>query len=587
MRKHYFYINRIGQVEALERRETPTVTAVGSEFRVNSYTTNVQAIPSVAMDADGDSIVVWESLRDGSGFGIYGQRYDKNGTGIGSEFLVNNYTTNDQRSPAVAMDSTGGFVVVFESFDQDGSDYGIYARRYDNSGAPQGSAFLVNTTTADSQIRPTVAMDFDGDFVVAWESYSDGDGSGIHFQRYSNTGASVGSETLANITTLQFQVNPAVSMDSAGDFVVAWQSYLQDGDGYGVFARRFNNAGVGQGGEFRPNQYTTDQQQEPAIALDSDGDFVISWESFGQDGSRMGIYARRYDKLGNALGNEFIVNSTTTTDQRMPALAIAANGDFVVSWASLNQESSSYGIYGRRYLANGATDGGEFHINSYETNSQSRPASASDSNGNFLVVWQSELQDGSSSGIYGQRFRTAFPPKLQSVVLNDGSAQRSRITSITVRFDQVVTFAGPPQNAFSLVGTNGAVTLGADTFTLSTPTQTVVLVTFFGVNTTAGSVNDGNYTFTVLANQISGPGGQLDGNGNGVGGDSFGFGFFRLYGDVNGDRSVTAADFSIFRTAFGANGLDTNYLWYVDTDGSSSVTAVDFNEFRLRYGVTI
>ena len=114
----------------LERRDAPTVTPVGLEFRVNTFTTNTQAVPAIAMDADGDSVVVWESLRDGSGFGIYGQRYDKSGAPVGTEFLVNNVTTNDQRSPSVAMDATGGFVVVFESFGQDGSSYGVYARRF-------------------------------------------------------------------------------------------------------------------------------------------------------------------------------------------------------------------------------------------------------------------------------------------------------------------------------------------------------------------------------------------------------------------------------------------------------------------------
>lgn len=574
------------RLQPLERKDLPTITMVGTEFQVNTYTTNTQSAPAIAMDADGDSVVVWESLRQGGNFGIYGQRYDKSGAKVGTEFEINNVTTGEQRSPAVAMDANGGFVVVFESFGQDGSGYGIYARRYNNAGVDQGPAFKVNTTTADSQIRPAVAVDSDGDYVVVWESYTDGSGTGIFLQHYSKSDALLGAETQVNVTTADFQSNPAVAIDNVGDFVVAWQSYGQDGDGDGIFARRYDSTGAALGGEFRPNQFTTDQQREPAVALDQDGDFVIAWESFGQDGSRMGIYARQYSKSGNALGNEFLVNSTTNSDQRTPSIAISATGNFVVSWSSFGQEASSYGVYARRFLASGSADGAEVHVNTYTTNHQKTPASAGDSNGNFVTIWQSELQDGSSGGVFGQRFRTAFPPKITSIKINDSSIQRSRVNSISVTFDQIVTFAGDKSAAFSISGGSSTIALNADD-SQSTPTQTIVVVTFLGAGTTAGSVNDGNYNFGVLASQISSPGGALDGNGDGNGGDSFFFSFFRLFGDFNGDRNVTSEDFAFFRSTFGTNTMTPGFVWYADYDGDGSIGGNDFAAFRARFGQMI
>jgi len=576
------------RLQRLESRELPTVTPVGAEFRANTFTTNSQSAPAIAVDSVGDYVVVWESQQDtGGSFGIYGQRYDENGAKVGGEFQINNYTTEEQRSPAVAMDANGNFVVAFESFDQDASGYGIYARRFNNAGVAQGAAFLVNTTTLDSQIRPTVAMDGDGDYVIAWESYTDGDNVGVYYQMFSETDALIGTEMLVNVTTADAQANPAVAMDNDGDFVITWQSYLQDGSGYGVFARRYNSAGSPLGGEFRPNQYTTGQQREPAIALDMNGDFIIAWESFAQDGSGTGIYAREYANNGNALAPEFLVNSTTTADQRTPTIAIAANGNFVVSWSSFGQEPNSYGIYARRFLANGIPDGGEVHVNTFTANHQKVPASGGDSAGNFVTVWQSENQDSTnSSGIFGQRFRTAFPPKLSSIKINDASIQRSRVTSITVSFDQIVTFAGAESDAFSLTGGPGGIILVADD-TQSTPTHTVIVITFAGAGTAAGSVNDGNYTFTILPNQISAPGGAFDGNGDGVGGDPFSLPFFRLYGDFNGDRGVTSADFAIFRMTFGTSNGSGSYLWYVDYDGDGNINSSDFAAFRARFGLMI
>ena len=73
-------------------------------------------------------------------------------------------------------------------------------------------------------------------------------------------------------------------MDADGDFVVAWQSAGQDGCSYGVYAQRFNAAGVAQGSEFQVNTYTTDNQAASSVAMDADGDFVVAWTSYGQDG---------------------------------------------------------------------------------------------------------------------------------------------------------------------------------------------------------------------------------------------------------------------------------------------------------------
>jgi hypothetical protein len=39
-----------------------------------------------------------------------------------------------------------------------------------------GSEFIVNTTTADNQYEPTVTALPDGHFVVTWQSYDGGDG---------------------------------------------------------------------------------------------------------------------------------------------------------------------------------------------------------------------------------------------------------------------------------------------------------------------------------------------------------------------------------------------------------------------------
>jgi hypothetical protein len=171
---------------------------------------------------------------------------------------------------------------------------------------PAGTEFLVNTYTTSNQTTPSIGMDSDGDFVIAWQSNGqDGSSWGVYAQRYNNAGVAQGSEFLVNTYTTSNQRNPSIGMDSDGDFVIAWQSVGQDGSSYGVYAQRYNNAGVAQGSEFSVNTYTTNNQRNPSIGMDSDGDFVIAWESSGQDGSSYGVYAQRYNNAGVAQGSNF------------------------------------------------------------------------------------------------------------------------------------------------------------------------------------------------------------------------------------------------------------------------------------------
>jgi hypothetical protein len=95
-----------------------------------------------------------------------------------------------------------------------------------------------------------------------------------------------------------FESPQSIAMDADGDFVVTWSSYGQDGSGYGVYAQRYNAAGVAQGTEFRVNTATSYNQQYSTVAMDTDGDFVVTWSSYDQDGSGWGVYAQRYKPRG-------------------------------------------------------------------------------------------------------------------------------------------------------------------------------------------------------------------------------------------------------------------------------------------------
>jgi hypothetical protein len=142
----------------------------GLEFQVNTYTTGYQTDSSVAADASGNFLVVWDSDRpDGGGFGVFGQRYDSSDAPQGAEFQINSYTPGNQRRPSVVW-ANGSFVVVWQSNLQDGGGYGVFGQRYDAGGTPQAAEFQVNSFTPNGQSRPAMASGPNGNFVVVWDS---------------------------------------------------------------------------------------------------------------------------------------------------------------------------------------------------------------------------------------------------------------------------------------------------------------------------------------------------------------------------------------------------------------------------------
>jgi hypothetical protein len=378
----------------------------GPEIQVNTYSTSHQEHPAVAMDANGNFVIAWMSYwEDGSYFGVYAQRYDSAGNPLGSEFRVNTNTTGHQQFPAVAMDADGNFVIAWDSNLQDGDSFGVYAQRYDSAGNPVGSEFQVNTYTTSYQSFPSVAMDADGNFVITWESnLQDGDGFGVYAQRYDSAGNPVGAEFRVNTYTTSYQSFPSVAMDADGNFVITWESNLQDGDGIGVYAQRYDSEGNPVGSELQVNTHTISDQDSPSVAIDANGNFVVAWESNMQDGNYYGVYAQRYDSTGNPVGTEFQVNTYTISNQSAPSVAMDADGNFVITWYSYVQDGSDTGIYAQRYNNAGNPVGSEFRVNTCTTDYQLYPSVAMDANGNLVIAWESNMQDGDGFGIFMKHY---------------------------------------------------------------------------------------------------------------------------------------------------------------------------------------
>ena len=84
------------------------------------------------------------------------------------------------------------------------------------------------------------------------------------------------------------------------------------------------------------------------------------------------------------------------------------DGGYLVTWMSSNQDGDNWGVFGQRFNTEGVAVGNEFQINTTTGNKQWRPEASGLADGGFVVVWNSQDQDGSDIGVFGQRFNARW-----------------------------------------------------------------------------------------------------------------------------------------------------------------------------------
>ncbi len=371
---------------------------VPESFQVNSTTAADQEDPAVCRADNGSFVIIWEDEggADGDQDGIFGQRFDSDGDEVGDEFLVNAYTISDQKDPAVCCNPSGDFVVVWESRDQDGDQFGVFGQRFTSNGMKVGDEFMVNTYTDGDQEDEKICCSDDGSFVVAWESDDvDNDDDGIAQQRFDSLGEKIGSEMLVNTFTTNDQDTPDICCAGDGRFVIVWESEGQDGDDEGVFGQRYNSDGAKVGGEFQVNTLTEYSQDDPAICCAEDGNFVVAWVDNTNDDD---IRAQRYNSDGDPEGEEFVANQETEGDQDDPDVACDSFGAFAVAWDRGDVTTS---VSCRAFGANGAPSSSDVTVGGSGNNiSRSDPELALGDDGVLVttLVAEKDEEDATAAG---------------------------------------------------------------------------------------------------------------------------------------------------------------------------------------------
>jgi hypothetical protein len=384
---------------------------LGEEFQVNTTTENHQQLPGAGMDANGNFVVVFQNHLPVTNANVSAQRYNAAGEPLGDEFQVNTTAFSGGTFPAVAMDDDGDFVVTWMDFGDDGSGYGVFARMYNAAGSALGGNFPVNTTTAGAQRRPDIAIDADGDFVIAWENQPTGEKRSIKARAFNALGVPQSGEIDVSTNGEIDHTWPQVAMDDAGNFVVAWASG-NVGANQDVVFRLFDADGDPLTAPVQANvttkmDHASGVLNNLGVAMDADGDLVVTWAADnlsgpGVVGAAVGVVGRLYDADGDAKGGTFIIDDQSAALLSKPEVAMTKSGDFTVAYEG--SDGSGLGIKVQRFYANGDPKGATFVANTTTSSQQTRPTIAVDDDGNAIVAWEaSGGLDGDLDGVFARR----------------------------------------------------------------------------------------------------------------------------------------------------------------------------------------
>jgi hypothetical protein len=431
-----------------------------------------------------------------SGFAVYAQRFDAAGKPIDSTpMLVNTTVAGSQSRPAVAMDAAGDFVVVWQNQDPDGVATGINGRYFNAKTGQWGQEFSIVTDSSQTPTNPSVAIDTNGNFAVVWQSYGqettpagEAPSWGIFGERFVIDGSNAsgvsatGSIFQVNTFTNLDQVSPTIAMNAAGQFVVAWVSdhnVVNDATDTekSIFARTFNSDGTAiTATEFLVNTYVKDAQESPAVAMNAQGNIVVTWQSINQaagTGVSWDVYARQFNLEGQSpQTEEFQVNQTTSGPQRFASVGMDGAGNFVVAWQSMKQDGSSWAVFDRQFDASGAAITDETQVNTWTKGPQTVPAIAENTLGNFGIFWSGQGQGPNGSpvdGIMGRVYAASLA--LAPATLPTATAGFSPQDLYTFAF-QASGGTGLYNYAISAGSLPGGLSLNTSTGVLSgTPTQ--------------------------------------------------------------------------------------------------------------------
>lgn len=317
------------------------VVAVNDGISYYPYYLHDLDIGDVAAAPNGDFTVVWNEGLDEYGAGVlFARRFQEDGTALSGEFAVSqtNYYPYYPTRGTIAMDQDGDFVVAWSVlFHPAGDSYDVVDRRFQADGTPLSSERIATEETNSRQSVPDIARAPDGRMVLVWKDVTD-----VSARVFAADGTPLTGDLPVNLTTEDNQTVAAVAMDDGGRFVVVWRDTSSTTVGWEIVGRVFAADGTPLTGELAINEFTPGNQDAPDVAVVPDeGGFVVTWQRMEDGASEPRTYVRHFRWSGESVGGQVQVDDLSPGRQSRPAIASLDDSRFVVVW-----DDADFGVYG-------------------------------------------------------------------------------------------------------------------------------------------------------------------------------------------------------------------------------------------------
>ncbi|MDA9292110.1 hypothetical protein N9P99_02590, partial [Planktomarina temperata] len=366
---------------------------------------------------------------DLNGDGVLGDEFGRNFS-LTDPILVNSITAGSQRDPQISVLENGDIAVAWQSQELGGSANDVYLKIYsDTAGTTLENDQIIHEYTKDSQYNPHLAGTSDGGLVVSFQSdglkdvsFPEGGKVTIVAQVYDYSYDEMNSDftQLDGITELPVnsynastQAYPFVVENDDG-FGIFWQSYGQDGSGYGVYGKLYN-----ENGEDLLNI------DDISISSNTEGDQdFISGVSLGNDKTALvfqtadnRVAVSILNETTGSLENEYLVSADNSSPQWYPSVAALSDGGYVITWA---ESDRTIDVYCQFFSSEHQEMTEQILVNSHTAGRQHIPTIASNENDEIFIAWTSfDGQDGSGAGVYGQLFNSVGTKLGDEICLTD------------------------------------------------------------------------------------------------------------------------------------------------------------------------
>ncbi|MDA1259399.1 MAG: hypothetical protein O3A20_02130 [Planctomycetota bacterium] len=389
------------------------------ELQANSFESNRQVDPALAVDAEGSVLSAWGSRRQEVGtFGVFAQLMDARGRDLTTEIHVNTTLPGYQGRPSAAFLADGTAWIAWQSISPTLSECGIFARHFgwiaDEEGGrhfgPLSEEMIVHAgigdTPADAFLQPIAGG---SEWLVAWASDTPERARHLLARRYSADGAPLGDAFRLGTTAVRESL---VSMDSTpAGCVAVWSEQDFMGQPVAIAGALFGAEGATT--RFTVATAADGSHVEPCVSAAADGSFVVAWMS-SQDDEQFVTRARRFGADAQADGESFTIDAGGIGYHSGALVATAPDGRFLIAYNAVEPKMDFHDgerpevpttIRAQAFDADGAPLGEAFQLNGFDEGEQSLQVGVNarhmlwTAHDQLLAAWHGRTVAGDKRGI--------------------------------------------------------------------------------------------------------------------------------------------------------------------------------------------